>query len=135
MNVAYHSLVFDDAGEALVKSFGIGEVYTTRSRNSWMILEAHLTYQNAASLGDALRVETRVIDFSPKLARLYQEMFRGGELLATQKQMMLHVSLDTRRDAPFPDEILSRLAALHALHARIPAPAGIGRRSGIRRDT
>lgn len=133
MNVAYYSLAFDDAGEAFVRTFGMGEDYTTRTQNSWMILEAHLTYQREARLGDTLRIETRVIDYSPKLAHLYQEMYRDDELLATQEQMMLHVSLETRRGAAFPDDILARLAALHAAHAELPVPDGIGRRIGIRR--
>jgi len=133
MNVAYYSLAFDEAGEACVRQFGMGEDYTRKTGNSWMVLEAHLTYQNEARLGDALRIETRIIDCSPKLAHLYQEMFRGSELLATQEQLVLHVSLETRRAAPFPSDIFAALEALHATHAALPAPAHVGRRIGIRR--
>lgn len=133
MNVAYYSLAFDQAGEAFVEGFGMGLAYTERTRNSWMVLEAHLTYQQEARLGDRLRIETRVLDHSPKLAHLYQEMYRDTELLSTQEQLMLHVSLATRRAAPFPPEILAGLAALHEAHRTLPIPAGVGRRIGIRR--
>lgn len=133
MNVAYYSLAFDEAGEAFVKSFGMGLDYTERTRNSWMVLEAHLTYQNEARLGDVLRIETRVMDFNSKLAHLYQEMFRGDQLLATQEQMTLHVSLETRRGAPFPPDILERLAAIHARQSTLPPPAHAGRRIGLRK--
>ncbi len=133
MNVAYYSLAFDEAGEAFVKRFGMGLEYTERTRNSWMVLEAHLTYQNEARLGDSLRIETRVLDFNQKLAHLYQEMFRGDQLLATQEQMTLHVSLETRRGAPFPPEIFDRLKALHAEQSKLPPPAHAGRRIAIRK--
>lgn len=133
MNVAYYSLAFDEAGEAFVRTFGMGEDYTRQTQNSWMVLEAHLTYQNEARLGDTLNIQTRVLDSSPKLAHLYQEMFRDGELLATQEQLVLHVSLETRRAAPFPPEILARLNAIHALHAQMPVPPHAGRRIAIRR--
>lgn len=133
MNVAYYSLAFDEGGEAFVKSFGMGLDYTERTRNSWMVLEAHLTYQNEARLGDVLRIETRVLDFNEKLAHLYQEMFRGDQLLATQEQMTLHVSLETRRGAPFPPDIFAQLRALHAGQADLPPPKHAGRRIAIKK--
>jgi acyl-CoA thioester hydrolase len=133
MNVAYYSLAFDEGGEAFVKSFGMGLEYTQRTQNSWMVLEAHLTYQNEARLGDVLRIETRVLDFNEKLAHLYQEMFRGDQLLATQEQMTLHVSLETRRGAPFPPDILAQLKALHAEQADLPTPKHAGRRIAIKK--
>lgn len=133
MNVAYYSLAFDEAGEAFVKNFGMGLDYTERTRNSWMVLEAHLTYQNEARLGDLLRIETRVLDFNHKLAHLYQEMFCDRKLLSSQEQMTLHVSLETRRAAPFPPDILTRLGALHSAQSGLPPPRHAGGRIGIRR--
>jgi len=135
MNVAYYSLAFDQAGEIFVARFGLGLAYTERTRNSWMVLEAHLTYPSEARLGEVLRIETRVLDFSPKLAHLYQEMYRGTELLSTQEQMMVHVNLDSRRAAPFPPDILASLTALHAEQSTLPRPTGAGRRIGIRRTS
>jgi acyl-CoA thioester hydrolase len=132
MNVAYYSLAFDQAGEAFVEVFGMGLEYTQRTQNSWMVLEAHLTYQREACLGDALRIETRVLDFDAKLAHLYQEMYRGEELLSTQEQLMLHVSLATRRAAPFPPNIHTELAALHVVQRALPRPPGVGRRIEIK---
>ena len=133
MNVAYYSLAFDQASEELVMEFGMGLAYVESTQNSWMVLEAHLTYQNEARLDERLRIESRVIDFNLKLAHIYQEMYRDEVLLATAEQMMLHVSLETRRAKPFPADILQRLTALQARHAASPTPAAIGRRIGIKR--
>lgn len=133
MNVAYYSLAFDLAGEELLKCAGMGEAYTAATRNSWMVLEAHITYQNEAHLGEELRVESRFLDCSTKAAHLYQEMYRGEELCSTQEQLFLHVSLETRRGAPFEPQVMAEIERLRALQADLPRPAWIGRRIGIRR--
>lgn len=133
MNVAYYSLAFDLAGEAFVKAAGMGEEYTRRTQNSWMVLEAHITYQNEATLGDRLRVESRTLDCNAKCAHLYQEMYRDDLLLSTQEQLVLHVSLVTRRGAPFEEEVRANFERLRELQAALPRPDWIGRRIGIRR--
>lgn len=134
MNVAYYGLAFDQAGEELVKACGMGLAYTEATQNSWMILEAHLTYQNEAHQGDWLRIESRVLDCSAKLAHLYQEMYRAEVLLATQEQLMLHVSLATRRASPFETHVLQALERMRAAQAALSRPAWIGRGIAINRS-
>lgn len=133
MNVAYYTLAFDLAGETLVEAIGMGAHYTRETRNSWMVLEAHISYLQEAHQGDALRVETRVLDCDAKRAHLYQEMYRGDELLSAQEQMVLHVSLESRRSAPFEAPILEALQTLQQAQAGLDRPELVGRRIGIRR--
>lgn len=133
MNVAYYSHAFDLAGEEFVKAAGMGEDYTRETQNSWMVLESHITYQNEATLGDRLRVVSRVLDCNAKCAHLYQEMFRDETLLSTQEQLVLHVSLVSRRGAPFEPKILANFERLRELQSALHRPDWIGRRIGIRR--
>ncbi len=133
MNVAYYSLAFDLAGEELLKCAGMGEQYTRSTQNSWMVLEAHITYQNEATLGDSLKLRSRVLDCNAKCAHLYQEMYRFDELLSTQEQLMLHVSLATRRGSPFEPPVFAAMDRMRAQQADWPRPAWIGRQIGIRR--
>ncbi|MCC7120088.1 MAG: thioesterase family protein [Gammaproteobacteria bacterium] len=133
MNVAYYSLAFDLAAEALVKAAGMGEEYTRETQNSWMVLEAHITYQNEAKLGDRLRIESRVLDCNAKCVHLCQEMYRDAVLLSTQEQLDLHVSLVTRRSTSFESAVHANFEALRERQADLPRPAWIGRRIGIRR--
>jgi acyl-CoA thioesterase FadM len=134
MNVAYYTLAFDNAGEELLKVAGMGETYTQSTNNSWMVLEGHITYQNEARLGDTLIIRSRVLDCSAKAAHLYQEMFRGEQLLSTQEQLMVHVNLETRRTAPFEPEVLAALQTMQAAQRELPRPDWIGRHIGIRRN-
>ena len=134
MNVAYYTLAFDNAGEELLKVAGMGHDYTQATQNSWMVLEGHITYQNEARLGDLLLIKSRVLDCSAKAAHLYQEMYRDETLLSTQEQLMLHVSLATRRTTAFEAPVLAALQAMQAAQQDLPRPEWIGRRIGIRRS-
>ncbi len=131
MNVAYYTLAFDQGGERLVEAVGMGERYTAASHNSWMVLEAHITYQQEAHRGDRLQITNRVLDFDHKRLHLYQEMLRGTDLLATQEQMVLHVDLRRRRSAPFEPQVLEAIRRLHSTHRGLDRPEWIGRVIGI----
>jgi hypothetical protein len=61
-------------------------------------------------------------------------MFRGEQLLSTQEQLMMHVSLETRRTCPFEPAVLECLQAMQAAQRDLPRPDWIGRRIGIKRS-
>jgi acyl-CoA thioester hydrolase len=127
MNVAYYSLAFDLGGEELVELAGMGRSYTAETHNSWVSLEAHITYQQEARLGDDLRIESRVLDCDAKRVHLYQEMYRGNELLATHEQLDLHFNLETRRSCPFEPEVLDNFERLRNAQRVLPIPEWVGR--------
>jgi carnitine 3-dehydrogenase len=60
-------------------------------------------------------------------------MYRGDQLLSTQEQLMLHVSLETRRTSNFEPAVLAALQLMQAAQQDLPRPDWIGRRIGIRR--
>ena len=51
LNVAYYLLIFDQAGEVLIHSLGLGEGVTRSTGISWVVLENHITYDNEGTLG------------------------------------------------------------------------------------
>ena len=77
---------------------------------------------------DNARFEARLLDFDAKRIHFYQEMFHGteGYLAASQESLSSHVSMATRRTAPFPEELLGRLAAIKEAHAVLPRPWQVG---------
>jgi acyl-CoA thioester hydrolase len=42
--------------------------------------------------------------------------------------MALHVDMNARKTAIFPDDIAARLTRMKAAHAHLPVPQGAGRR-------
>ena len=82
MNVTYYLVAFETGIEAYKHLVGLTPAYIAGRRRSTVALEAHITYQREASLGDRLRIETRVLDCDGKRAHVYQEMYRDDLLLS-----------------------------------------------------
>jgi acyl-CoA thioester hydrolase len=47
--------------------------------------------------------------------------------------MCMHVDMTAKRSAPFPPDMVERIAAMHAAHKSQPVPPQVGSRIGIRR--
>lgn len=127
MNVAYYTRAFDIGIDAYKAAIGLTLEYIETQKRSTVALEAHVTYQREAMLGDALRVETRVMECDGKRARIYQELKRGDELLATQESLALSFDVAARRSAPFEPQIAAGYAAMVAAQAHLPRPPWVGR--------
>jgi acyl-CoA thioester hydrolase len=135
MNVGYYSVAFDKATDVLLDNIDLGAAYRHRADASMFIVEAHLTYEREVSEGDPLRFETRVLDADGKRLHIFHAMYHetDGYLAATNELMGLHVDLQKRRSAPFPDTAQERIAALLASQQELPRPEQCGRIIGIRR--
>lgn len=135
MNVAYYVLAFDHATDRLFDLVDIGIDYVNRTNNSAFVLETHVGYRREVHEGDPLDFTLQLIDADDKRMHIYFEMLHGGEgwLSATSELTVLHVDLDTRRSAPFPDGVKARIEAIFAAHADLPRPEAVGRALGIRR--
>ncbi len=133
MNVAYYIAAFDLGIDALKAVYGIDSAYIESKKRSTVALEAHITYQNEASVGERLRIETRVFDFDGKRTHLYQEMYRDDDLLATQETLSISFDLDARRSCPFDAAVAPNIERLREAQAALPRPDVVGRTVGIRR--
>lgn len=133
MNVAYYIAAFDIGIDELKATYGIDAAYIETAQRSTVALEAHITYQNEASLGDELRIETRVLDFDGKRTHLYQEMYRGDDLLATQETLSISFDLQARKSCPFDSAIAPNIERLRQAQADLLRPPWVGRSVGIRK--
>lgn len=133
MNVAYYTLAFDQAAEMFVASVGLSETHTHESGDSWMVTEAHITYQKEALAGDELEIASRILALDDKRLHLFQTMQgRGNDtLLATNEQLILHVNLKQRRVCPFSPQVLRNLQQLWRLHSLLDRPVEAGRAISI----
>ena len=128
MNLAYYVLVFDAATDLLCDVAGLSAAHRQQTRTGVFAAETHILYRAELLLGDQVRVCSQVVGADAKRIHLAHEMLRGNDPVAQQEVMLLHVSLDTRRVAPFPPDIQAQVSALAAAHARLPRPGWLGRR-------
>lgn len=136
LNVAYYVLIFDQAGEALVHSLGLGEAVTRTTGISWVVLENHITYDQEVTLGQTVDVRMQLLDYDRKRLHLYFEMHvrgREGYLAATLEQMLMCMDLNARRSTPFPDDVQDHIQSMAEQQSHLARPANIGRKIGIRR--
>ncbi len=104
-----------------------------KSSGSTVALEAHITYQNEAALGEELVVHSRILDCDAKRTHLYQEMYRGDDLLATQETLSISFDLSARKSCAFEPYIAANIKQLHEAQKSLPRPEWVGRTVGIRR--
>ena len=76
-----------------------------------------------------LRVDTQLLAHDAKRLHYMHFMYHAedGYLASTNELVSLHVSMETRRSAPMPGDVLGRLDQIAALHDTMPRPEQAGR--------
>lgn len=120
MNEGRYGQIFSDAAEGVMAAVGADEDYITTRRLSYFTVETTIKYLTETHAGERVVVHTTVTEGRGKKLRCLHEMKRNsdGEVMATCDQLMLHVSLETRRTCEPPEEVATRAEALAALHAK-----------------
>lgn len=135
MNVAYYILIFDQGVDALWHHFGITSEYIKRHNNSTFAVESHVTWQREIAVDEPFVVTSQILAFDQKRLHQFMRLYHAeqGYLSATAEWMNLHVDLDARRVAPWPDEIRERIGELAMAQGEQPWPREAGRTMHIER--
>jgi acyl-CoA thioester hydrolase len=130
LNVAYYNLLIDRAVDEAFELVGLGTEYLRTRNASYFAAEAHLRYLRELPVHTPVRTTIRLLDFDAKRIHFFAELHHATEgwVSATSEQLALHIDMATRRVAPWPDDVLTGLAAMKAAHAALPPPEGIGGR-------
>lgn len=135
LNLAYYHVIFDRGVDYVFDLLGVGQTYTEKNLGSCFALEVHVHYLQELSLDDELDVHFQLLDFDEKRLHFIQHLYHRDEgfLAATSEQMTLHVNMQSRRAAPFPEEAIEKIHSLHQAHAKLKVPDQVGHVIGIRR--
>jgi len=95
----------------------------------------HINYLQELHLDNPIRLTCQLLDADSKRVHYFLRMFHAeeGYLAATSEQMMIHVSLESRRSSPFPSGVSNVIDQMMAAHKALPFPDQAGRKMGIRR--
>ena len=134
MNVAYYVLAFDLGIDALWLEFGIDDQYIGSKRGSTFGVECHVSWLRELHEHDPYIITAQLLGYDEKRIHQFQRMYHAdeGDLTATAEWMILHVSLETRRVTPWPDDVLGRIAGFAAAQVREVRPQEVGQRMSIR---
>jgi len=135
LNMAYYNVLFDDCIDQAFILFGLGPDYVKQKNASFYTLEVHITYLRELHEGDPVYVTLQLLDFDEKRTHFYQELHHAekGFLSATSEQLNMHVDMTAKRAAPFPDDVLTNIAAMHDAHKDLERAPQLGSVIGIRR--
>jgi acyl-CoA thioester hydrolase len=135
LNMAYYNVLFDRAVDEVYELWGVGEPYVTKRRHSFFTVEVHLRYLRELHVDDPVRVTFQLLDFDSKRVHYFEQLFHAsdGFVSATSENVALHVNLDSRKTAPFPDDVTRRLTQMQVSHAKLPRPEATGARISMRR--
>ena len=128
MNVAYYTLIFNNAADVFYPMVGLGEAYREKTGNSTFAVEAHTCYQRGGSLGDLVEVTTQLLGFDDKRLHYFSTMTHAeeGYQMATIELLTVHVDLSHPKVVPLPDEPRRLLTELMESHKDLPVPPQVG---------
>lgn len=129
MNVAYYLVLLDRCIDEAFEQLGMGADYVTRENASFFTVEIHINYLRELPPGAPVTATLQLLAHDEKRIRTWQELYHAEEgfLSASCDQLFLHVDMKTRRTAPFPDRIVTRLKAVSSAHSALPWPERAGR--------
>lgn len=134
MNVAYYTLVFDLAADAVLDTLGLGEAYRQATGCSVFVRESHVVYDREVVVGSTLEVEGLLLDNDDRRLVLFQQMREVGleETVATCEVLCVHVNLASRRSLPWTEGHGAAIAQAQRRDSA-PLPARAGRSIAIAR--
>jgi len=122
MNESRYGQVFSDAGDTVMHMIGATPDYIANGL-SFFTVENLIRFRNETHPGEAIHVDTHVLQAEGKKLRMYHEMKRvDGELLCTCNQLLIHVSLKTRRSCEPGAEMAAKMKELHEAQTKLPNP-------------
>jgi len=127
--------VFGDATDALFRRVGIDDAYRKSGRAMYAV-ETHVSHLAEAKVLEGLHVTTQLLSVDDKRVHLFHCLRRTRDdvIVATGEQIYLHVNSVAGKGVPLDAQVQTRLEAIRAAHAKLPAPEQTGRYVGMPRN-
>ena len=124
MNESRYGQIFSDAADIIMKTVGANEAYIA-SGLSYFTVDIAIKFLAETHAGSNIHVKSYILQGEGKKMRLFHQMFgEDGTLMATGEQMLIHVSLETRRACEPRKDVLNNLERIAAAHSKIEDPRG-----------
>ncbi|WP_018923249.1 thioesterase family protein [Salsuginibacillus kocurii] len=134
MNDAAYATAFSLAGEQLLEDIGLNEEGRNRHHYTIFTLESHIVYLKEAHEHERLLADVQWIDTDEKRLHLFYTLYNEEkERIAVCEQMLMGMSQETNRPAPFPEDIQQAITAKARQDQDKPVPKEVGRTIGIKK--
>ena len=136
MNVAYYTLVFDDAiDEFLEKVLGIGPSFIKEKKQGSYALQTQYRYLKELLLNNSFHVSIFVVDLKKKQMHLMAQMVApsGQAIYASCETIMVNVDLIKRQSCDYPQFVFKKLSDLHKASEELRNSTIFGHSIGLRK--
>lgn len=135
MNIAYYTVVLDEALEVFFTGLGIGEAHARQQRRSMFMLQNHTHFLSEIREGQRFGAFLHMLGLDSKRFHAFISLrdADGAGELATSEIVGMHVDLETRKAAEFPPQAHAAMSALLAEHEELPRPELAGHGIGVAR--
>ena len=116
MNVMHYVGKFDEATWFLLNRIGLTRTFLATNGRGMAAVEQRIAYQREVLAGDALAVDTTVVEVRDKVLKFVHRMYvpDAGETAAVLLQTTVHLDTERRRATAFPSDVVARAGALVA---------------------
>ncbi len=134
LNMAYYNVLLDRAVDEVFELLGCGLDYVKEHKHSCFTAEAHVRYLRELHADMPVRVTFQLLDYDRKRMHYFEQLTHATEgwVSATSENMSLHVDMEAKRTASFPDRLLAALGRMQSMHANLPRPEVAGRGIAMR---
>ncbi|MWB78955.1 thioesterase [Pseudooceanicola sp. 216_PA32_1] len=134
LNMAYYGVLFDHGSSFAFRRMGFGPAYRRESGHTTFEAEYRIRYRRELKLGDRVRASFHLLDAGSRAIHYCQELFHeDGWVAATGEGVNLHIDRSGPRVAPYPPQIVEKIAALLEDCRSMPVPDWVGAPMGIRK--
>ncbi len=122
VNIQYYMTLCERAGWEWTADIGIDERYFRDRRLGVFDLEHHIYYLREVHVGDEVSVHSRLLGRTEKRFHgIFYILNSTHDVLASSLEYVTSgANLESRRTAPFPDDVAMRLDRLIAQHRALP---------------
>jgi len=130
MNVAYYVLAFDQAIHAHWEKLGMTDKFVSETFSSTFAVESHITWQKEMRINEPFFITTQILSFDSKRIHQFMRMYHTEKkfVAATAEWLNLHINLDTRKVAPWPDIIFEKISNSAKKHKNWNWPKEVGKK-------
>ncbi|MFB8274492.1 thioesterase family protein [Nocardia colli] len=129
MNAQYYGIVVYRAHAAFTDALGLGDDYVRSTGFGKVVVQTAMTYEREVRQGSRLAVDSWLLGVDAKRLHFFHEVRNLGDRtrVAVSEQLDLHVDLGTRKTAPLPADVFTRLTRFAAEQREAGHPDGVGR--------
>ena len=122
MNIRHYAGIASEGLDESLTECGIPQNWPTVAGSAVFTAEHHMTYLHELVTGDHISTRVRLLGRSERAMHVLVYLLDDThqQISYVMEEIFLHVSMDTRRTAPWPDDVATQLDERIAEHASLP---------------